>query len=162
MGIFEFHWVTSEIFHYSILSTSHLIKWIKRYMSNASEQDLVYCKVNGLKTAVLSQRITNTLSWFIVGKVQKKTTEKFFLMFLKCFVCYIEFQSSKAWLISKFHRKSYTWQSHHRTFPEWNLMAVVDIDFHTLSTSRIYWASVMVSSKHRRQYQFRTNYYTTF
>lgn len=78
LGIFEFHWVTSEIFHYSSLSTSHLIKWIKRYMSNASEQDLVYCKVNGLKTAVLSQRITNTLSWFIVGKVQKKTTEKFF------------------------------------------------------------------------------------
>lgn len=134
MGIFEFHWVTSEIFHYSSLSTSHLIKWIKRYMSNASERDLVYCKVNGLKTAVLSQRITNTLSWFIVGKVQKKTTEKFFPNVFEMF-CLLH-------RISKFlvhaYEKLYTWQSHHRTFPEWNLMAVVDIDFHTLSTRGIY------------------------
>lgn len=26
LGIFEFHWVTSEMFHHSILPTSHLIK----------------------------------------------------------------------------------------------------------------------------------------
>lgn len=35
------------------------------------------------------------------------------------------------------YKKSYTWQYHHRTFPGWNLMAVVDIDFHTLSTRGI-------------------------
>lgn len=67
------------------LPAPHLIKWIKRrYMSNGSEQELLYCsRVNELKTAVPSQRIT------------KKTTEYFFfpVLFWDGWVCYYKTHS---------------------------------------------------------------------